>query len=106
MCYSSGPLLVYSTSSSVEELTEHTESTCNKVLELVAMAKEVAKSSTAQHISAQIRAKLPEVEEVATKFNQIAKEQLLLCTGKHWVQLILPVQTTLYIHYTSVVVTQ
>ena len=62
----------------MEQLSQHTQSTHDKVLVLVKQAKEVAKGSTARYIG---KSKLPEVEEISNKFNLIAKEQLLQCTG-------------------------
>ena len=71
-----------STSSSGEELAHHTQTIFDKVLGFVTSAKEVSKGATAHHISAQLQAKLPEVEKTSRNFNQIAKEKLLHCTGR------------------------
>lgn len=84
-------LRLSSTSSSLEHLAQYTESIHNKVLELVAKVVEVGKGCTVQHIRLQVHAKLPEVEDVSLKFNQIAKEQLLQCTGWHWMYITYPI---------------
>lgn len=65
----------------MDQLAKHTESIQVKVIGLVAKAKKIAKGPTAQHISANIQAKLPGLEDVLGNFNQIAKEQLH-CTGE------------------------
>ena len=67
--------------SSLDQLAQYTESTNAKVHELATKGKEVAKGCTAQPSSAQIQAKLLEMEDISDKFNQIAEEQLLHCTG-------------------------
>ena len=74
-------LYLYSTSSSLEQLSQHSQSTHDKVLVLVNQAKDVTKGCTARHISVRILSKLPEVQELSNKFNLMAKEQLLQCTG-------------------------
>lgn len=54
------------------------------MLGFVTKAKEITKGCPSQHISAQVEAKLLEVEKISGKFNQIVQEQLLQCTG--WYQ--------------------
>lgn len=74
-------LSVYSTSSSLEELAQHTESIQGKVVLLVSKAKKVADGCTIQYIKARIEDKLPEVKTVSHTFNHVAKVRLRNCKG-------------------------
>ena len=74
-------MFVNSTSTSLEELSQHTDSIHMEVLELINKAEGVAKACTVQFISAEIQTKLPEVKSISRTFNQVAKVRLRHCKG-------------------------
>lgn len=62
-----------SSSCSLEELAQHTDSVHRKILMLINKVKNVAERGRVRIISEQILTKLPEVESISLQFHQVTK---------------------------------